>query len=124
MASHTSLNCKMLSTQKSVISSPIFSYPCFKVKKNINGETRTIIVSMAKKDDFSQKSTPNISLKIVSQAAVAILGLGFIDAGYSGDWSRIGVISTENEEFLKTGAFFVVPLCLFIIFSISMTDDE
>ncbi|KAI7734359.1 hypothetical protein M8C21_011032, partial [Ambrosia artemisiifolia] len=101
-----------------VISTNIFSYPFVKVKKNINGDTRTI-VSMAKKDDFSQKSTPKTPLKIASQAVVAVLGLGFIDAGYSGDWSRIGVISTETEDLLKAAAFVVVPLCLFIVLSIS-----
>ncbi|KAM0036776.1 hypothetical protein Hdeb2414_s0014g00430371 [Helianthus debilis subsp. tardiflorus] len=114
----------MLSTQKYVISTNnIFSCPSVKVKKNVNGETRAI-VSMAKKDDFSQKSTPKTPLKIVSQAVVAVLGLGFIDAGYSGDWSRIGVISKENEDFLKVAALVVVPLCLFIIFSISKTADD
>ncbi|KAF5813078.1 hypothetical protein HanPI659440_Chr03g0099981 [Helianthus annuus] len=123
MLPQTTSNCKMLSTQKYVISTNIFSCPSVKVKKNINGETRTI-VSMAKKDDFSQKSTPKTPLKIVSQAVVAVLGLGFIDAGYSGDWSRIGVISKENEDFLKVAALVVVPLCLFIIFSISKTADD
>ncbi|MFS7917738.1 hypothetical protein Hanom_Chr03g00192711 [Helianthus anomalus] len=123
MLPQTTSNCKMLSTQKYVISTNIFSCACVKVKKNINGETRTI-VSMAKKDDFSQKSTPKTPLKIVSQAVVAVLGLGFIDAGYSGDWSRIGVISKENEDFLKVAALVVVPLCLFIIFSISKTADD
>ncbi|KAI3754528.1 hypothetical protein L1987_54313 [Smallanthus sonchifolius] len=119
----TTSNCKMLSTQKHVISTNIFCFPGAKVKKNINGESRTI-VSMAKEDDFSPKSTPKSSLKIVSQAAVAVLGLGFIDAGYSGDSSRIGVISTENEDLLKVAAFVVVPLCCFIIFFISKVADD
>ncbi|CAN6581715.1 unnamed protein product [Malus baccata var. baccata] len=35
------------------------------------------------------------------RAAVAAFRLGFIDAGYSGDWSRIGAISKESEELLK-----------------------
>ncbi|TQE06485.1 hypothetical protein C1H46_007984 [Malus baccata] len=50
------------------------------------------------------------------RAAVAAFRLGFIDAGYSGDWSRIGAISKESEELLKVAAFLVVPLCLFLIF--------
>ena len=29
------------------------------------------------------------------------LSLGFIDAGYSGDWSRIGAISEETESALR-----------------------
>ncbi|KAK9058541.1 hypothetical protein SSX86_023383 [Deinandra increscens subsp. villosa] len=123
MVPKTTSNCKMLSTQKYISTNIIFALPC--VKKNfINGETR-FIICMAKKDDFSPKSTPKTPLKkIVSQAAVAVLGLGFIDAGYSGDWSRIGVISTENEDFLKIAAFIVVPLCSFIIISISKLVDD
>ncbi|KAI3709242.1 hypothetical protein L2E82_39002 [Cichorium intybus] len=113
----------MLTTHQSIFSTTLFSSLCVKVKvkKNINGETR---ISMAKKDDISQKSTPNPSLKIVSQAAVAVLGLGFIDAGYSGDWSRIGVISKETEDLLKVVAFIVIPLCFFLIFSISKTGKD
>ncbi|KAL4565583.1 hypothetical protein LXL04_029685 [Taraxacum kok-saghyz] len=108
----------MLATHKNVISTALFSPLSVKVKakKSINGETR---ISMAKKDNFSTKSTSNLSLKIVSQAIVAVLVLGFIDAGYSGDWSRIGVISKETEDLLKTAAFLVIPLCAFLIFSIS-----
>nr|GEU29096.1 retrovirus-related Pol polyprotein from transposon TNT 1-94 [Tanacetum cinerariifolium] len=67
---------------------------------------------MAKKDDISQNSKVNSSLKIVSQVGVAVLGLGFIDAGYSGDWSRIGVISKENEDLLKLAAFLVGSVAL------------
>ncbi|XP_028104492.1 uncharacterized protein LOC114303558 [Camellia sinensis] len=60
-----------------------------------------------------------VSNTILTQSAVTVLGLGFIDAGYSGDWSRIGVISKETEDLLKLAAFVVVPLCLFLIFSFS-----
>ncbi|PWA90658.1 hypothetical protein CTI12_AA098460 [Artemisia annua] len=98
----------MLSTQKNVTSTNIFSCPCVNMKKNINGKTRTNVLVMAKKDDISQESKVNSSLKIVSQVGVAVLGLGFIDAGYSGDWSRIGVISKENEDLLKVAAFLVL----------------
>ncbi|KAK1429769.1 hypothetical protein QVD17_11987 [Tagetes erecta] len=113
----------MLSTQKYVISTNLLSCTCVKVKKNINGGTRSI-VSLSKKDDFSPKSTTKTSLKFVSQAVVAVLALGFIDAGYSGDWSRIGVISTENEDYLKIAAFVVVPLCSYIILYISKVADN
>ncbi|CAI9783006.1 unnamed protein product [Fraxinus pennsylvanica] len=57
--------------------------------------------------------------KILLQSAVGVFALGFIDAGYSGDWSRIGVISKHTEDLLKLTAFFVVPFCLFLIFSFS-----
>lgn len=33
--------------------------------------------------------------------AVFVFILGFIDAGYSGDWSRIGAISVDTEDRLK-----------------------
>ncbi|KAJ9550801.1 hypothetical protein OSB04_014846 [Centaurea solstitialis] len=117
----------MVTTQKSIeISTNIFSSM---VKNNMNGIRRrrykASCISMAKKDDdFSQNSTPNYSIKIASQAAIAVLGLGFIDAGYSGDWSRIGVISKENEDLLKAAAFLVVPLCIFLIFSISKATQD
>jgi len=38
---------------------------------------------------------------------------------YSGDWSRIGVISKETEDLLKLAAFVLVPFCIFLIFSFS-----
>lgn len=38
---------------------------------------------------------------------------------YSGDWSRIGVVSEESEELLKSAAFLVVPFCFFLVFSFS-----
>ena len=41
----------------------------------------------------------NYSLGVCS--AVALGFLGFVDAGWSGDWSRIGVISTQTEGVLK-----------------------
>jgi hypothetical protein len=81
---------------------------------------------MSKRRDFSEKSNeerPILRIKvpntIVARSAIAVLSLGFIDAGYSGDWSRIGVISKETEELLKIAAFLVVPLCIFLALSFS-----
>ncbi|KAJ0982043.1 hypothetical protein J5N97_010298 [Dioscorea zingiberensis] len=80
----------------------------------------------AKRPDLngsSQAEEPTFNLRVPSvlfaRAAVAVFGLGFLDAGYSGDWSRIGAISKETEDLLKFAAYFVVPLCLLLIFSIS-----
>lgn len=42
---------------------------------------------------------------------------------YSGDWSRIGVISKESEELLKVAAFLVTPLCLFLVFYLSKDEE-
>lgn len=53
------------------------------------------------------------------QVFVAVMTLGFIDAGYSGDWSRIGVLSVEQENLLKTAAFFVVPVSVGLIWKLS-----
>jgi len=41
---------------------------------------------------------------------------------YSGDWSRIGVLSKETEELLKLAAFLVVPLCIFL--GLSFSDES
>ncbi|CAM0871630.1 unnamed protein product [Alopecurus aequalis] len=50
--------------------------------------------------------------KSLLRAGAVIFALGFVDAGYSGDWSRIGAISKDTEELLKLAAYAVVPLCL------------
>ncbi|GAA0156029.1 hypothetical protein Leryth_020921 [Lithospermum erythrorhizon] len=76
----------------------------------------------------SGKSKPffqlNFASKFAAQLATGVFALGFIDAGYSGDWSRIGAISKESEEVLKISAFFVVPLCLLVILSISSKQND
>ncbi|PIN06093.1 hypothetical protein CDL12_21359 [Handroanthus impetiginosus] len=90
------------------------------------------LVTLAKKKDFSEiSSTANRTLsplklpnKLLIQSAIGVFALGFIDAGYSGDWSRIGVISRETEDLLKAAACLVVPLCLFLIFSLLKKDNE
>ncbi|KAG6587801.1 hypothetical protein SDJN02_02494, partial [Cucurbita argyrosperma subsp. argyrosperma] len=61
---------------------------------------------------------------LLARSVVAVLGLGFVDAGYSGDWSRIGAITKETEDLLKIGAFLVVPFCVFLIFSFSEQTDS
>ncbi|XP_021772643.1 uncharacterized protein LOC110736663 [Chenopodium quinoa] len=86
-------------------------------------------ITFAKKPDFPEnEQNPNfkfkISSKLLTQSAIGILGLGFVDAGYSGDWSRIGVISTETEDLLKIAAFLVVPLCLFVILSVAKNPEN
>ncbi|XP_047334621.1 uncharacterized protein LOC124938250 [Impatiens glandulifera] len=68
-----------------------------------------------------QLKVPNI---ILARSGIAVFGLGFLDAGYSGDWSRIEVISKENEELLKLAAFVIIPLCLVLIFSFSQKDED
>jgi hypothetical protein len=138
----------MLVTRKSFIFNSPTSYPS--VRRN----GRKFGISMAKKRDLSDKSRTQqettifplkISNPILARSVVAVLGLGFIDAGYaflyffifffsfylsfsckrismfrySGDWSRIGVISKETEDLLKLAAFVLVPFCIFLIFSLS-----
>nr|XP_009588251.1 uncharacterized protein LOC104085841 [Nicotiana tomentosiformis]XP_016470547.1 PREDICTED: uncharacterized protein LOC107792822 [Nicotiana tabacum] len=116
----------MLFTQNfaNCYSSANFSYLFLKYRDR---RSKHVTISYAKKREISENSTGQensiFSLKIprkfLAQAAVGVFALGFIDAGYSGDWSRIGVISKESEELLKIAAYFVVPLCLYFIFSIS-----
>ncbi|WVZ55937.1 hypothetical protein U9M48_006535 [Paspalum notatum var. saurae] len=60
-----------------------------------------------------------LSKSVLLRSGVALFALGFVDAGYSGDWSRIGAISKDTEELLKLGAYAVVPLALALIFSLS-----
>ncbi|CAN1157719.1 hypothetical protein LINPERPRIM_LOCUS27349 [Linum perenne] len=75
--------------------------------------------------DFRLKLPGNILIaKLVSSAAVAVFALGFVDAGYSGDWSRIGAISKETEELLKVASFLVVPFCALIVISIAKSDES
>ncbi|XP_059455246.1 uncharacterized protein LOC132185495 [Corylus avellana] len=111
----------MLVTRKSLIFNSPTTYPF--VRRNV----RKFGTSMAKKKDLSDNSRSHqetifpmkISNPILARSVVALLGLGFIDAGYSGDWSRIGVISKETEDLLKLVAFVVAPSCIFLIFSFS-----
>ncbi|RCV45962.1 hypothetical protein SETIT_9G494900v2 [Setaria italica] len=59
-----------------------------------------------------------LSKSVLLRSGVALFALGFVDAGYSGDWSRIGAISKDTEDLLKKGAYVVVPLSLALIFSL------
>ena len=43
-------------------------------------------------------------------AAVVVGILGFLDAGYSGDWSRIGAVSVETEAALRRAAVILAEL--------------
>ncbi|XP_031271238.1 uncharacterized protein LOC116129646 [Pistacia vera] len=112
----------MLVTQKTFIFISLTSPPYLTLNKNGSKP----VITLAKKKDFSETSTPQqqkfpikLSTSLLPSAAIAVFGLGFIDAGYSGDWSRIGVISEETEALLKAAAFVVVPLCIFLIVYLS-----
>ncbi|XP_028067841.1 uncharacterized protein LOC114270507 isoform X1 [Camellia sinensis] len=112
----------MLITERSVISN-ILTHMV--VKKNGTKFRSSTVVSQ--KRELGEKSRDKqepifplrVSNTILAQSTITVLGLGFIDAGYSGDWSRIRVISKETEDLLKLAAFVVVPLCIFLIFSFS-----
>ncbi|KAL1335275.1 hypothetical protein HN51_064198 [Arachis hypogaea] len=88
--------------------------------------------TLAKRDEVQENSKSEkrsfFSLKIsksfLARTAIGVFGLGFIDAGYSGDWSRTGVITTQNEELLRLAAFLVVPLCIFLIVSLPVDSDS
>ncbi|XP_057787818.1 uncharacterized protein LOC131005040 [Salvia miltiorrhiza] len=102
---------------------------------NSNRNTRKQFVispAFAKKKEYSQNSTTPkktifplkffSSKNLIIQSGIGVFALGFIDAGYSGDWSRIGVISRGTEDLLKAAAFLVVPLCIFLIFFLFEND--
>ncbi|KAG2553891.1 hypothetical protein PVAP13_9KG627400 [Panicum virgatum] len=65
-----------------------------------------------------------LSKSVLLRSGVALFALGFVDAGYSGDWSRIGAISKDTEELLRRGAYVVVPLSLALIFSLSQDSNK
>ncbi|KAK9130297.1 hypothetical protein Sjap_010784 [Stephania japonica] len=117
----------MLTLQSSFI--PYTLSPHFSTSRNYKKLKPTFY---AQKQDPTEspktKQEPILSLRVpnvlLARSAVAILCLGFIDAGYSGDWSRIGVISRETEELLKIAAYVVVPLCLFLIFPIIKESED
>ncbi|XVE71691.1 hypothetical protein DITRI_Ditri10aG0171800 [Diplodiscus trichospermus] len=116
---------KMLVIQKSLISKAIVD-PYLLDRRN-NRRFRFVTKMSRKRKDVDEISRsqqlPSFPLRvsntIVARSVVAVSALGFLDAGYSGDWTRIGVISKEVEELLKIAAFVVVPLCIFLIFSFS-----
>ncbi|KAA3453091.1 DNA-directed RNA polymerase subunit beta' [Gossypium australe] len=93
---------------------------------NRNG-TRFITEASKRKENGGPTSRnqqlPKFQLKVsntvIARSVVVVFGLGFIDAGYSGDWSRIGVISKDVEDLLKIAAFLVVPFCIFLVSSFS-----
>ncbi|GAB2291529.1 hypothetical protein Dimus_025782 [Dionaea muscipula] len=97
-------------------------------------KSRKFTITIARKQDFEEESRTqqkqkqdfplNVPFKLLAQSAITVLGLGFVDAGYSGDWSRIGVISREDEDMLKTAAFLVIPLCFGFIFYLSTDPEE
>ena len=152
-------------TEKSFVLNNLCHLTSYPFVKTTNG--KNIGITFAKKRDLSENSTQQenifplkVSNPILARSVVAVLGLGFIDAGYdfrnqsfssfctvsyfffvrdyhyiskcikiwmfrySGDWSRIGVISKENEDLLKFAAFIVVPLCIFLIFSLSKESED
>ncbi|KAL4654453.1 hypothetical protein ACB092_01G379500 [Castanea dentata] len=116
-------------TEKSFVLNNLCHLTSYPFVKATNG--KKLGITSAKKRDLSENSTQQenifplkVSNPILSRSVVAVLGLGFIDAGYSGDWSRIGVISKENEDLLKFAAFIVVPLCIFLIFSFSEESED
>lgn len=85
---------------------------------------RRFCTTLGQRKEFQEngKSQPRpffplrVSKSNLARAAIGVFGLGFVDAGYSGDWSRIGVITPQTEELLKVAAFLVVPLCIFLVF--------
>ncbi|KAL0559174.1 hypothetical protein IC582_003764 [Cucumis melo] len=108
-------------------------HPLLNNNKNNNGRKFGITSAKRTQDSDSTSSTqPNqfkfpslrVSNPLLARSVVSVLGLGFVDAGYSGDWSRIGAITKETEELLKIGAFLVVPFCVFLVFSFSKFDSD
>ncbi|KAL7137971.1 hypothetical protein ABFS83_10G130900 [Erythranthe nasuta] len=111
------------------------TFSCLISNKNSSKPPYVAFSTKSQKKDFSEKKSSkkeNKALlplklsgtKILIQSAIGVFALGFIDAGYSGDWSRIGVVSRGTEDLLKAAAFLVVPLCIFLIFNLFEKDIE
>ncbi|XP_016647249.1 PREDICTED: uncharacterized protein LOC103323386 [Prunus mume] len=119
---------KMFASEKTLIFNKLSPY--LFVKKNgrefgtISAKRRHLPEDPSTQEQFIFPLRVKISNPIVAGSVVAVLGLGFIDAGYSGDWSRIGVISKESEDLLKVAAFVVVPLCVFLIISFFKEQED
>jgi hypothetical protein len=66
------------------------------------------------KGNFSGIATPQFFQRpsFWVQSALVLATLAYLDAAFSGDWSRIGVLSKETEANLRIGAYLVVPLTL------------
>ncbi|KAJ8767936.1 hypothetical protein K2173_020876 [Erythroxylum novogranatense] len=97
-------------------------------RSHLNRSCRNwVTLPQAKKRELSGNSgtrqapifTLRVPRPVLVRSAITVFGLGFIDAGYSGDWSRIGVISKEVEHLLKIAAFLVIPLCIVLVVAIS-----
>ncbi|KAL1531074.1 hypothetical protein AAHA92_33795 [Salvia divinorum] len=105
--------------------------PCPKSYRNPRKQF-VISPTFAKRKEYSQNLTTRkktiFPLKLISsrnliiQSSIGVFALGLVDAGYSGDWSRIGVISRGTEDFLKAAANLVVPLCILLIFFLFQND--
>lgn len=52
--------------------------------------------------------SPSLSYRTILDVCLLLGVLALIDAAYSGDWSRIGVITTDTEELLKKAVWVVV----------------
>ena len=50
------------------------------------------------------------SVTVYIPVLISVLILMYIDAAYSGDWSRIGIISQSQEEFLRQ--FFIISVAI------------
>ena len=61
---------------------------------------RTLARAESDQNDRGSPTSPPI--RLVGLSFISVLGfLGVADAGFSGDWSRIGVLTPEQEDVLK-----------------------
>lgn len=90
-----------------------------RAEKDENGAEETPDVANLGQPIIIKKSALLTSLDFWLQVAIFVFAAGFVDAGFSGDWSRIGVLSRQTEEELQMAALGVVPLAATLIWSIS-----
>ncbi|KAI5059170.1 hypothetical protein GOP47_0025489 [Adiantum capillus-veneris] len=76
-------------------------------------------------EEEGEVKQPSFSFtRLGAQALICVLTLGFLDAGYSGDWSRIGVLSKELESAFRVGAYGVVPFSVILLWLISTSNQR
>ncbi|CAM8945826.1 unnamed protein product [Rhodiola kirilowii] len=109
----------MVVLHQSIFISNLITSRNFDSKKRNGGRRGKMVVAKRRPEESKKGELKFPIKKILSQVGIGVLSLGFIDAGYSGDWSRIGVISKEAEDVLKAAAFVVVPICMYVVYMIS-----
>eukprot|EP00899_Mesostigma_viride_P019987 jgi/Mesvir1/27990/Mv20189-RA.1 len=91
-------------------------------RRRSSARNATLVAVSAQQQENGESPAPEGSKKGLLQqpsfyavVALAIFDAGLVDAGFSGDWSRIGAISKETEVLLQQSCAVVVPVSIAIM---------